>query len=128
MKKLCMVPLLLLLTGCHHDAGNLVSKRKYYNDHILIALRDIPVATALNAPDFKLGYGSTPYDEGACLSLPSQVLGHRTLRPIVKGETIRVIDIAGDEGWKVLLHIPNPCPENASDGWSAWQHDRWADK
>jgi hypothetical protein len=122
MKTLCMVPLLLLLIGCHHDVSNSVSERKYYNDHILIALRDIPVGTALNTPDFRLGYGWTSYDEGACLSLPDKVLGHKTLRPVAKGETIRVIDIEGTEGWKVLLHIPNPCPENVADGWSAWVH------
>jgi hypothetical protein len=63
--NLCLVPLLLLLTGCHHDVGNSVSEHKYYNGHILIALRDIPVGTALNAPDFRVGYGWTPYDEGA---------------------------------------------------------------
>lgn len=123
-----MVSLLVLLAWWPFHYVRKVSERKYYNDHILIALRDIPVGTALNAPDFDLYYGWTPYDEGACLTLPSQVLGHRTLRPFVKGETIRVIDIVGTEGWKVLLHISNPCPENVSDGWSAWPHYRLANK
>jgi hypothetical protein len=122
MEKLCMVSLLVLLAWWPFHYVRKVSERKYYNDHILIALRDIPVGTALNAPDFNLAHGLTPYDEGACLSVPDFVLGHKTLRPVAKGEIIRVVDIVGDEGWKVLLHIPNPCPENVADGWSAWQY------
>ena len=119
MKKLCMAPLFLLLTGCHRYVGNLVSK--HYNGHILIAMRDIPVGTALQPSDFRLDHGWTLYDESACLSLPSHVLGHKTLRPVVKGETIRVIDIEGIEGSAVLNGSPNPCPENVADGWSAWR-------
>ena len=115
LKILYMVPLLLLLTVCHHYVS------KHYNGHILIALRDIPIGTALQPPDFRLDHGWTLYDEGACLSLPSHVLGHKTLRPLMKGETIRVIDIEGTEGWAVSHHISNPCPENVADGWSACQ-------
>jgi len=123
VKKLCMVSLLVLLVGWpFHYVRKVGKSASYYNDHIRIALRDIPVGTALQPPDFRLDHGWTPYDEGACLSLPSKVLGHKTLRPIVKGETIRVIDIEGTEGWKVSHHIPNPRPEDVADGWSAWQY------
>ena len=120
---LCMVSVLVLLAAWPFHYVRKVSERKYANDHILIALHDIPLGTALNAPDFRLAHGWTPYDEGACLSVPDYVLGHKTLRPVAKGETIRVIDIEGTEGWKVSHYIPNPCPQNTADGWSAWQYD-----
>jgi len=94
-----MALLLVLLAGWPFHYVRKVSKpARYANDHILIALHDIPAGTALQVTDFKLDHGWTPYDEGACLSLPDKVLGHKTLRPIVKGKTIRVIDIEGTEG------------------------------
>jgi flagella basal body P-ring formation protein FlgA len=108
MGTLCLSPLLLLLASCH------------YNGHILIAVRDMPVGTVLQRSDLKLDHGWTLYDEGACLSTPSHVLGHKTLRPLAKGETVRVIDIEGIEGSAVSKHTPNPCPENVADGWSGW--------
>ena len=114
-----MVFLLVLLAGWPFHYARKVSK--HYNGHILIALRDIPAGTVLQPPDFRLDHEWTLYDEDACLSLPTKVLGHKTLRPVVKGETIRVIDIEGTEGWKVSHDIPNPCPEGVADGWSAWQ-------
>jgi len=108
-----MAPVFLLLTGCHVN--------NHYNGHILIALRNIPAGTVLQPADFRLDHGWTLYDEGACLSLPSHVLGHKTLRAVLKDETIRVIDIEGTEGSAVLDGTPNPCPEKVADGWSAWQ-------
>ena len=100
--------LLLLLTGCS-------------NDHILIAVRDIPAGTVLQPSDFRLDHGWTLHEERACLSTPSHVLGHKTLRLVLKGETIRVTDIEGDEGSAVLRGDPNPCPENAADGWTGFR-------
>lgn len=103
MKKLCVLPLLLLLTGCHFN--------DHYNDHILIAVRDIPVGTVLQRSDFTLDHAWTLNGEGGCLSLPSHVIGDRTLRPLVKGKAIHPSDVEGG---------PDSCPENVADGWSGW--------
>jgi hypothetical protein len=103
---LCMAPLFVLLTSCHHYVS------KHYNGHIVIAVRDIPAGTVLQPADFRLDHGWTLYDEGACLSLPSHVLGHKTLRPVVKDETIHASDIEGASA---------RCIENVADGWSGWQ-------
>ena len=106
----CLVLLLLLflLPACS-------------NDHILIAVRDIPAGTVLQRSDFRLDHGVTLNDDGFCLSTPDHVLGHKTLRLVLKDETIRVTDIEGDEGSAVLRGDPNPCPERVSDGWMGWQ-------
>jgi flagella basal body P-ring formation protein FlgA len=103
-----MVPLLLLLTGCH--VTEIVSN--HHSDHILIAVRDIPAGTVLQRSDLKLDYGWTLHGEGTCLSLPSHVIGHKTLHPLVKGKVIRPADIEGGL---------NSCPENVADGWSSYE-------
>ena len=105
MKTLYMAPLFLLLTSCH------------YSDHIVIAARDIPVGTVLQRSDLRLDHGWRLEDDGACMDLPSNVVGHKTLRPLVKGDTIRVIDIDGPQGSAVLNHTPDPCLDSVADGW-----------
>jgi flagella basal body P-ring formation protein FlgA len=119
MKKLCMVPLLLLLTGCRQGAQEIA---RHHNNHMLIAVRDIPAGTVLQHSDLKLDHGWTLHGEDSdCLSDPENVLGHKTLRPLVKGETVHVTDIEGIEGWAVSNHIPNPCPERVADGWDGYR-------
>src|ERR1700751_1157585 len=97
MKKLCMVPLLLLLTGCKAKQPKPQYDNPFnegYNDHILIAARDMPAGTVLQISDLTFSYGSTPYsDDVACLSEPSDVIGWKTLRPLEKGEIIHAANI-----------------------------------
>jgi hypothetical protein len=59
METLRMVPPLLLLTSCR-----LID---HYNDHIIIAVRDIPTGTVLQRSDFNLDHGWRLHEEGACL-------------------------------------------------------------
>jgi SAF domain-containing protein len=112
MKNLYMAPLFLLLTSCNGNELTSCNENELrscnYNDHIIIAMRDIPVGTVLQYSDFRLDHGWTLHDEGACLSLPSHVIGHKTLRSVVEGQVIRPSYIAG--GLK-------SCPENVADGW-----------
>jgi flagella basal body P-ring formation protein FlgA len=100
MKKLCMAPLLLLLAGCQHkpqyenNFRNNFRERYIYNDHILIAARDIPAGTVLQGSDFTLRRGTTlESDDVACLSEPYDVIGWKTLRPLTKGEILHASNI-----------------------------------
>ena len=104
METLRMVLMLVLLTSCR-----LID---HYNDHIIIAVRDIPSGTVLQRSDFNLDHGWRLHEEGACLSSSSNVIGHKTLRPILKGKTIHPSDIEGGLA---------SCGENVADGWSGWQ-------
>ena len=108
MKKLCVAPLFVLLTSCHLG-GYLAG---HYNDHIIIAARDIPAGAVLKRSDFKLDHGWRLNEEGACLASAYRVIGHKTLRPLVKGKTIHPSDIEGGL---------ESCGENVTDGWSGWQ-------
>lgn len=104
MKTSAWVALLLVLTGACH-----------YNEHILVAAHDIPVAgTVLQRSDLRLNHGWTHQGADICL-LPSQVLGHKTLRPLVKGEVVHRSDIETTTSGK----LPNSCPENIADAWDS---------
>jgi hypothetical protein len=113
MKKLCMLPLLLLLTGCQPKPQYKNNFNEHYNTHNLIAVRDLPAGAVLQASDLVLDYGSTPYsDDVACLSEPSDVIGQKTLRPLAKGEILHASNIE-------RLNPPYLC-QNVSDGWSGY--------
>jgi len=109
-----MASLFLLLASCHYE-DHIV-----YNDHIVVAVRDIPVGTKLQRSDLRRDHGPILQEEGACLSYPSDVLGHKTLRPLAKGQAIHASDIEGAEGSGVPSKTPHPCPDNIADGWNGW--------
>ena len=112
MTKLCMVPL-LLLASCKPKPQYENNFRESYNDHILIAARDIPARTVLKGSDFTFHHGSTPYsDDVACLSQPIDVIGWKTLRPVAKGEIIHASNIE-------RLNPPYLC-KDVADGWSGY--------
>jgi flagella basal body P-ring formation protein FlgA len=114
MKKLCMVPLLLLLTSCHSKQQYQNSFNERYNDHILIAVRDIPAGTVLQPSDLTLTHGPTIYsDDVACLSEPVDVIGQKTLRPLAKGETLHASNIE-------RLDPPYLC-RDVADGWDGYR-------
>ena len=84
-----------------------------YNDHILIAVRDLPAGTVLQVSDLTFDHGSTIYsDDVACLSQPSDVIGQKTLRPLAKGEILHASNIE-------RLKTPYPCA-NVADGWDGY--------
>jgi SAF domain len=110
-KPLSMMPLFLLLISCHHN------DRMVANDHIIVAVRDIPAGTVLQRSDLKRDAGWVLNKEGACVSYPSDVLGHKTLRPLGKGQALNLKDI---EGTDVSSEHPHFCPDNVEDGWNGW--------
>lgn len=114
VKKLYMVPLFLLLTGCRYNSSGYIYHH-LHNDHILIAVHDIPVGTVLQRSDLTLDHGWALFPRGDVCLLPSAVLSHKTLRPVVKGETVHASDIEGASN-----QTPSRCSENVADGWSAW--------
>jgi len=87
VKTLYMAPLLLLLTSCYH-----------YNEHIIIAARDLPVGTVLQLSDLRRDHAWTIDEEGALMRFPYQIVGHKTLHPLAKGATLHRIDIEGTTG------------------------------
>ena len=106
-----MAPLFVLLTSCHHYVS------KHYNGHIVIAVRDIPAGTVLQGADLTFDHGTTLYsDDVACLSLPSDVIGQKTLRPLAKGEILHASNIE-------RLNPPYLC-ENVADGWSGYMQSK----
>lgn len=109
------MPLLLLVMSCHqHYSGQFY--KNHHNDHILIALRDLPMGTVLARSDLTLKRGWIMFHgEDSCL-LPEDVLGHKVMRSLVTGDTVHVPDIEG-----VSNKIPDRCLENVADGWSGWQ-------
>ena len=109
MKTLCMAPLLLLLAGCHLN--------DHYNGNMLIAVRDIPAGTVLQRSDLRLDHGWTLLhsEDTSCLSDPVNVLGHKTLHPLAKGQTLHASNIEG------LNQLPYPCPERVADGWDGYK-------
>jgi len=88
MKKLCLVPLLLLLAGCHSIA---------YNEHILIAVHDIPAGTAVQRSDFTLDHGWTLHRDDIFLipadAPPSYEFSYRTVKALRTGQPLHWEDV-----------------------------------
>jgi flagella basal body P-ring formation protein FlgA len=101
--------------SCHqHYSGRFY--KNHHNDHILIAVRDMPAGAVLKRSDLTLEHGWVLFHgQDACL-LPEDVFGHATLRPLVKGDTVHAADIDG-----ALKQLPGRCLEDVADGWSGWQ-------
>jgi len=91
MKQLCLLPVLLLLTSCHSIA---------YNDHILIAVRDIPAGTVVQSSDFSVDHGWSLHRDDLFLipadALPSYEFHFKTLKALRAGQPLHWENVEHD--------------------------------
>jgi hypothetical protein len=87
MKTICMLVLLIPLSGCYY-----INQKLFPDDYIITADRDIPAGTVLQASDVRLNACGEGFSRDDLL-VPARVIGHKTLRPLTKGGVIHRSDI-----------------------------------
>ena len=88
MKRLCLLPLLLLMASCQSIT---------YNKHILVALHDIPAGTVVHRSDFSVAHGLTLHHDDVYLNTedapPSYEFSFKTVKALRTGQTLHWEDV-----------------------------------